>query len=139
MSEEYTWKALLSLLLALISAPTAFVIITFWLLTSNTVLELWLRLSAVAGQGITMKFDVASEVFYKFVKYIGILFFVLTSATAASKFGPALAWIEFAIYSGVGVWLFTMIGRNASKLMGSSEFSSVIRDIIKRLKGTSEK
>jgi hypothetical protein len=136
MSEEYTLKALGALLLALIAAPATFVAITVWLLISNTVLELWARLSAIESRNITIKWDVASETFYKFVKYIGILFFVLTSATAASKFGPALSWIEFAAYSGIGLWLFTMIGRNASKLMGSSEFGKIIQDIINRGKTT---
>jgi hypothetical protein len=136
MHEEYTLRSLVALLLALIAAPTTFVAITVWLLISNTILELWARLSAAQEEGVTTKWDIASETLYKFVKYIGVLFFVLTSATAASKFGPVLAWIEFAAYSGIGIWLFTMIGRNASKLMGSYEFSRIIQDIINRHKAT---
>jgi hypothetical protein len=136
MHEEYTLKGLVALLLALITAPTAFVAITVWLLISNTVLELWARLSTFNETDVSVKWDIVSDTLYKFVKYIGVLFFVLTSATAASKYGSVLAWIEFSAYSGIGLWLFTMIGRNASKLMGTYEFGRIIQDIINRHKAT---
>lgn len=138
MSQDFTLKALVSTLLALISAPTSFVIITVWLLLSNTALDLWVRLSIKVGRSWEYIFEVCADAFYKLVKNIGILFFTLTSASAASKFGPAFHWLEVSAYAAIGLWLFTMIGKNASKLMGSQGFTEVIDNLIKRYKGSSE-
>lgn len=139
MSQETIGVTLFSTILAVIIPPIQFVAVMVWLLLASTALELWSSVSEVRKKGVHTILETLTDVFWLFIKQLAVLFFLLTMATALSKFGPAIAWIEIAAYSGIGVWLFTVAGKNAAKLIANSGLEDVIKRIANRYLEESKK
>jgi hypothetical protein len=70
------------------------------------------------------------------MKKMAVLFILLTSGTALSKFSDSFGFFELAVYTGIGVWLFTEIASSATKILKSAGFSEAIKKIIARITET---
>ena len=134
MSEEtlFSIKALLSALMAVIVAPTQFIVITLWLLIVSILMRAWFELSDLEVKNMTTVSETISEVFWVGMKKLAVLFFLLTSGTALSKFSSNYNFFELTVYTGIGVWLFSEIAKNATKILRSSGLEDALKKIIDR-------
>jgi hypothetical protein len=133
MSEiDYSLKALLGLLLAVIVAPTQFILITLWLLMVSIVMRTWYEIYVLQVKNLLTITETLSEVFWMGMKKMAVLFFLLTSGTALSKFASAYSFFELAVYTGIGIWLFSEIAKNATKILQSSGLEETLRKLIER-------
>jgi hypothetical protein len=139
MSQDIVVKTGIGGLLALITAPEEFIFITLWLLFGNTVLSAWANIIGLAVKNITTVSEVLGDVFYTLLKQMGVLFFLLTGATAISKFGPTLGSVESAMYIGISFWILTIMTKNASKIMSADGFSSMIQNLLTKTTSKIEK
>jgi hypothetical protein len=133
MSQDVVVKTGLGAILALIAAPPVFIFITLWLLFANTILAIWANVRELSIKNAITIFDVASLVFTNLLKQLGVLFFLLTGATAISKFGPALVYVESAVYVGVAFWIFSIISKNASRILTTDGFQDALKSIYQKL------
>jgi hypothetical protein len=133
MSQDVVTKTGLGAILTLIAAPPEFILITLWLLFANTILAIWANVRELSVKNATTVFDVAVTVFTNLLKQLGVLFFLLTGATAISKFGPALVYVESAVYVGVAFWIFSILSKNASRILTTDNFGDALKYIYKKV------
>jgi len=133
---DLSFKALISALVAVIVAPTQFIAITLWLLLMSITMRGWYEVSSLDVKTIETVIDKFSEVFWMGMKKMAVLFILLTSGTALSKFSDSFGFFELAVYTGIGVWLFTEIASSATKILKSAGFSEAIKKIIARITET---
>ena len=133
MSQDIVVKTGIGGLLALITAPEEFIFITLWLLFGNTVLSAWANIIGLAVKNITTVSEVLGDVFYTLIKQMGVLFFLLTGATAISKFGTTLGGVESVMYIGIAFWILSIMTKNASKIITTDSFSTMIQSLLTKI------
>lgn len=133
MSEiDFSVKALAGLLMAVIVAPTQFIVITLWLLIVSIIMRTWYELTALETKNIVTVAECISDVFWLGMKKMAVLFFLLTSGSALSKFADMYGFFELTVYTGIGMWLFGEIAKNATRIVRSSGLEEALRKIIDR-------
>jgi hypothetical protein len=133
MSEiDYSLRAIFGLLMAVIVAPAQFIVITLWLLIVSIIMRTWYEVVALENKTLITVTETMSDVFWIGMKKMAILFFLLTSGTALSKFSDTYSFFELTVYTGIGIWLFGEIAKNASKILKSSGLEETLKKIIDR-------
>lgn len=129
MTEETFWTALLAAVLTIVATPIQYVIITLFLLLSDNVLYGWILFNETKGT-LNKKISTAfCESSYNVVKHLGVLFFVLLSATVFSKYDANLSFVELIVYTSVGFWLLSSIYKKGNVILETEIFKNIINKI----------
>lgn len=133
MTEETFWTAVLAAVIAVLATPVQYVIITLLLLLADNTLYAWLLFrdsSGTLNKRISTSICTAS---YNVVKHMGVLFFVLLSATVFSKYDSTLGFVELVVYSSVGFWLLSSIYKKGNDLLETGILDGIIDKLKRRI------
>lgn len=133
MTEETFWAALIAAIIAVITTPVQYVIITVFLLFADNALYAWSLFNETKGTLTKRLSHSISEAMYNAVKHIGVLFFVLLSATVFSKYDPTLSFVELIVYTSVGFWLLSSIYKKGNDLLETGILDGIINKLSKKL------
>jgi glucan phosphoethanolaminetransferase (alkaline phosphatase superfamily) len=122
-------KPLFAIVVGVLTPKAEFVVIVTILLIADFVLHTWQHLiGKVMLSEIAETFENSAV---RFLKQIGVYFFVLVSASAFSKF-EGFQWTEHTVYVGVAFVLFSSIAARASKVLGDVDLTEIVKNLLNR-------